>query len=346
MKRLGNVWDKIVDADNLRLAFRKAARGKRWMWVVRRIERHLDDYVVRLQDLLNSGEYHTAKYKSQTVYEPKKRVIHSLPFYPDRIVHHAILNILGPYWDSLFIHDSYACRAGKGQHSGSMRCMQFVRHYDYVLKCDVSKFYHSIDHAVMKRIIRRKLKDERTLALLDEIIDSSSTCVELRQGIGVPIGNLVSQWLGNLYLNELDTLVKQEYHVRPYVRYCDDFILFSNSKCFLHHMADIIDGFLTHTLHIHLSKCELFPTRHGIDYLGYRHFRNYILLRKSTAKRIKRRMARIWKMLDAGRVRLELFMGQVASARGWLKWANSFHLRLATSIDTLWERINGIRCAA
>lgn len=344
MKRLGgDVFERIIAPENLREAFRKAAKGRRKYAVVRRAEAKLERNLAKLHRKLRDGTYTTGRYKSQIVFEPKRRTIHSLPFFPDRVVHHAILNILGPYWDSLFIHDSYACREGKGQHAGSRRCMQFVRKYSYVLKCDVSKFYHSISHDIMKSIVRKKLKCKRTLALLDEIIDSSKTCPELTPGRGVPIGNLVSQWLGNLYLHELDIFVKQELKCRGYIRYCDDFVLFSNSKAELREWADKIRCFLSERLQLRLSKCEAFPLSHGVDYLGYRHFRDYILLRKSTAKRMRRRLAHVRRLIDTGD--LSRLMGQVASASGWLQHANTHNFCLSTTLRDLQERLNGRRQA-
>ena len=337
MKRLGNVWDAITDKDNLRLAFQKAAKGRRKYAVVRRVEKKLDKFIDRLHDMLVSGNYKTGRYKSKIVYEPKRRTIHSLPFFPDRIVHHAILNVLSSYWDSLFIHDSYACRKGKGQHSGSLRCMRAVRRNKFVLKCDISKFYHSIPHDRLKAVVRKKLKDKRVLALLDEIIDSSSTCDVLPEGRGIPIGNLVSQWLGNLYLNELDTLIKHKYHVKDYIRYCDDFILFSNDKAELQRLAWVVKTFCNDVLDLRLSKCELFPISHGVDYLGYRHFRGYILLRKSTAKRVKRRISNIVRSINAGYMNLDKFLGQVDSTLGWLKWANTHNLHMAIRVRELRE---------
>lgn len=343
MKRLGNVWDQITSYDNLEEAYRKAAKGRRWLWIVRHIGRNKERYLTNLQAQLRSGLYRTNTYRSQIVYEPKVRTIHSLPFYPDRIVHHAIVNILSQYWDSMFIFDSYACRKNKGQHAGSLRCMKFVRKYNYVLKCDVSKFYHSIPHAELKSLLRRKLKCKNTLALLDEIIDSSRTCTGMAPGCGIPIGNLISQWLGNLYLHQLDTLLKQTYHIKGYIRYCDDFVVFSNDKKELHRLAQIIESYLHSKLKLRLSKCAVFPVSHGVDFLGYRHFRNYILVRKSTAKRIRRRMKRIKMRICPAPRNFRRMMGQTASALGWLKWANSYNLRVSTEINVLWEWVCGYK---
>lgn len=204
MKRKGNLWTKIIDKSNLYLAFEKAKRHKSWQRKVKIIEANLDYYIEKLQNDLITGQYKTAEYKLKTIYEPKKRDIYILPFYPDRIVHHAIMNVLEPIWDNRFIYNSYACRKNKGQHKGSIKCMEYTRKFKYCLKCDISKFYPSINHRLLKKVIRKKIKCKKTLNLLDEIIDSVDTPTN------VPIGNYLSQWFGNLYLNELDVFLKQE----------------------------------------------------------------------------------------------------------------------------------------
>ena len=198
MKRHNNLFDKIVDKDNLLLAYKKAKKHKNWQQKVIRVEKDLDNLIEGLRLSLINGTYKTAEYRTKKIYEPKERTIYVLPFYPDRIVHHAIMNILEPIWDNLFISDSYACRNGKGQHKGSQKCMEFVRKNKYCLKCDISKFYPSINHEILKLIIRKKIKCKRTLNLLDTIIDS------IDGETNIPIGNYLSQWFGNLYLNELD----------------------------------------------------------------------------------------------------------------------------------------------
>lgn len=158
MKRKGNLWTKIIDKSNLYLAFEKAKRHKSWQRKVKIIEANLDYYIEKLQNDLITGQYKTAEYKLKTIYEPKKRDIYILPFYPDRIVHHAIMNVLEPIWDNRFIYNSYACRKNKGQHKGSIKCMEYTRKFKYCLKCDISKFYPSINHSLLKKVIRKKNK--------------------------------------------------------------------------------------------------------------------------------------------------------------------------------------------
>jgi RNA-directed DNA polymerase len=238
--------------------------------------------------------------------------------------------VVEPIWDRLFIDQSYACRNGKGIHSGSKQVMEYIRTHKYCLKCDISKFYPSIRHDVLSGIIRRKIKCRDTLWLIDEILYS------IGGGQNTPIGNYTSQWFGNLYLNELDMHVKHIWKVRAYLRYCDDFCLFSNDKAELKDWAVGIREFVGEKLGLRLSKCDLFPVSRGVDFLGYRHFPGgYVLLRKRTAKRMQRRLRALPAMLAKGRITSETARSVVASARGWMKWANTWNLALAMKLEEL-----------
>lgn len=329
MKRHGQLFDQIVSMDNLRAAYRKARKGKSSKSAIRRFGTSPEIRLENIRRSLINGSFTTSAYLTKWVFEPKARLIYVLPFNPDRIVQHAIMNVIEPIWDRMLISDSYACRSGKGIHAGSRKVMEFVRRYRYCLKCDISKFYPSVDHAILFSIIQRKIKCSRTLELLRNIIYS------IGGGKNVPIGNYTSQWFGNLYLNELDQHLKHEWRIKPYVRYCDDFVLFSDDKPFLNRMALVIKEFVWERLRLTLSKCDLFPVTQGVDFLGYRHFRNYILLRKSTAQRIKRRLRLLPRLLERGRITADSFRSSLASSLGWLKWCNSHNLALNLRINEL-----------
>lgn len=330
MKRHGNLYAKIYDMDNLRYALQKAKRGKMYQSGVQKVMQNPEKYLLELQRLLITRQYHTSEYQRKVIYEPKRREIFVLPFFPDRICHQAIMNILEPIWEAMFIKDSYACRKNKGQHKGSKRCKEFVRRNPYVLQCDVSKFYPSINHDKLKAIVRRKIKDPDLLYLLDGLIDSSP---------GVPIGNYTSQWLGNLYLNDLDTKVKQIWRVKDYFRYCDDFYIFGTKER-LRELRPKILEYMHGEMKVRLSKCELYPTSHGVDALGYRHFPNgKILLRKSTAKRVKARFKAMPHNLAHGKLTTAKALGQLASAHGWLKHANTYHFRHSLNFPMIKELI-------
>ena len=334
MKRHGNLWDKIISPENLEVAFEKAARGKKWQ---SKVQKALRDKVVLLEQLhiaLKNKTFTTSSYRTKRIFEPKQRDIYILPFYPDRIVQHAIMNVLEPIWDNLLIYDSYACRKDKGQHKGSLRCMEFVRRNKYCLKCDISKFYPSVNHKILSVIIRKKIKCKNTLWLLDNIINS------IDGDTNVPIGNYLSQWFGNIYMNELDSLLKHKYKVKDYIRYCDDFILFSNDKEFLRKLRVVIKEQTDTLLSLRLSKCELFPTSQGVDFLGYRHFPNgKILVRKSTSKRIKKRLKSLPYLMKHHKISKNSARSVIASTKGWLKWAKTYHFRLHLKLEELEKRI-------
>jgi len=324
MKRHGNLFKNITDIDNIYLAYKKARKGKSWQNTISCFDDDLDENIFNIRDALIEKTFTTSPYIEKMIYEPKQRIIYKLPFNPDRVVQHALMNVLEPIWSGLFIHDSYACRAGKGIHAGSKRTMEFIRAVGsgaHCLKMDIRKFYPSIDHDILFDIVQRKIKCPDTLWLLEDIIYS------IPGGKNVPIGNYTSQWLGNLYMNELDLFLKHEMKIEHYIRYCDDFILLHRDKKFLHRMSKEIEAFLADRLALELSKNDIFPVRQGIDFLGYRHFPNYILVRKSTAKRIKRRMKELPGQLSRGKITPEQYISSVASTKGWLMWANSYNFQ-------------------
>ncbi len=329
MRRAGNLYHKIVALDNLYDAYCAARKGKRWQRNVRRFEKDTLWNLIQLQERLVRKEYSTAEYKIKHIYEPKERDIYVLPFYPDRIVQHAMIRVVSPIWDRLFIEQSYACRVGKGMHKGSLQAMKHLKRYKYCLKCDISKFYPSVDHDILKLIVRKKIKCSDTLWLIDEIIDSYPG------GKNVPIGNYTSQWLGNLYMNELDQWVRHKLKIFAYVRYTDDFVLFLNDKATLHKIKSEIERFLDERLKLKFSKWSIFPVDQGLDYLGYRHFRRKILLRKSTAKRVKKRLEQLPGMLSSGAITAEQYRSSIASTEGWLQWANCYNLKLSLNLNGL-----------
>jgi retron-type reverse transcriptase len=333
MKRHGHLFDQITSLDNLALAYDHARKGKTWQRQVKTFSGNAQNNLIDIRQSLVDKTFHTSSYKVKIIHEPKKRQIYILPFSPDRIVQHALMNIIEPIWNGLFIEDSYACRKNKGIHAGSRRTMDFVRHNKYCLQCDISKFYPSIDHNVLSHIVSKKIKCPDTLWLLKDIIHS------IEGDKNAPIGNYTSQWFGNLYMNELDQYLKHTWRIRDYIRYCDDFILFHNDKSFLQRMKAVIKDFLSSALSLTMSKCEVFPVSQGVDFLGYRHFPGYILLRKTTAKRIIRRYYRLPLLLDIGKITLDQFRSSIASMSGWMKWAQTRNLEKMLRLDELQEAL-------
>jgi retron-type reverse transcriptase len=316
MKTHKRLWGEFISRENFARAAFRALRNKKKTGEIKRFMKDMPACTEKVRRLVERGEFTTSSYRVKTIFEPKKRDIFILPFCPDRIVHHALMNVLMPIWDAMFSRDSYCCRPGFGIHRASLRTMQFVRRNKYFLQCDVRKFYPSMNHNVLYEIIRRKVGDEKVLAILKNIIDSTPGDTNL------PIGNFCSQWFGNLYLNELDTFVKQTLKVPDYVRYCDDFCLFSNEKWRLRGWLAEIRKFLFDRLKLTFSFAEIAQVSAGIDFMGYRHFPNFVKLRKSTMKRVMRRIKRIEKIPIETRRSDMRIRSRIASMRGWAKHAS------------------------
>lgn len=321
MKRHGNLWQQIINYDNLYLAYTKARKGRGRLASVKRFEKDVEGNLKKLQQSLINHTFTTSTYNTRVVYEPKQRVIYILPFFPDRILQHALMNILAPIFQKTFIKDTYACIPDRGLHAGLTRAYLFSQRNKYCLKMDIKKFYPSIHHETLYKIIERKIKDKDVLWLVKNIIYS------FEGDVNCPIGNLTSQWFGNIYLTQLDYFIKQELRAKDYIRYCDDYLIFSNDKRQLNDFAKRIAEFLDKKLHLFMSKCDLFHVSRGVDFLGYRYFVNYILLRKRTSKRIKRRLRALYRDFDKGQIPPDKMLSQLSSVDGYTKWANSYNFR-------------------
>jgi hypothetical protein len=212
--------------------------------------------------------------------------------------------------------------------------MRYVRRHSYVFQADVKKFYPSIPHDGAMRVIRRKIKDRRVLQLLEDIVRS------FPGDRNIPIGNLTSQWIGNLYLNELDEFVRHRLKPNGYVRYNDDFLLFTDNKAQAHGWRLRVKEFLAEALSLTMAKDRVYPVRLGTDYVGYRHFPEKVLVRKSTARRMRRRVRHLRYQIATGQVELERAQSTIAAISGWLRWANAYHLRRTLQVDELQEEIS------
>lgn len=330
MKSLKNLYPRIYDFDNLYLAFYRARRGKRLKEAVADFEVDLEPNLWQLHAELADQTYQPGAYHHFTIRDPKRRLISAAPF-RDRVVHHALCRVVEPIFDRTFIHDSYACRVGKGNHRALERCSQFARRYRYVLKCDIVKYFPSIDHAILRGLLARRIADARTLWLVDQILNSGAgvladeyemhwfpgddllAALRLR---GLPIGNLTSQFWANVYLNPLDQFVKRELHCRAYLRYCDDFLLFHDDKRQLQRWHQAIGDFLqTLRLTLHHRKSNVVPLRLGVTFVGFRVFPTYRRLRRDNVRRVYRRMAQLQAAYRAGEVTQAHIS---ASVRSWI----------------------------
>jgi retron-type reverse transcriptase len=265
MKRYRNLWEQIIAFENLLQASRQAQRGKRFNPNVLAFNDNLEAELHQLQHELATQTYRPGTYTTFQIRDPKPRLISAAP-YRDRVVHHALCNIITPLIERTFIADTYANRVGYGTHKALQRFISFARSSRYVLQCDIRKYFPSIDHEILKAIIRRKLKCSDTLWLLDTIIDHSNPqepvleyfpgdtlLTPLQRRHGLPIGNLTSQFLANLYLNGFDHFVKEQIKARKYLRYVDDFALFSDDREFLAAARSAIEEYLVLCQHSDLG---------------------------------------------------------------------------------------------
>jgi len=329
MKTHRNLYPLIYAFNNLHLAYVKARRGKRYKPEVLQFSANLERELIGLYWELAGHSYRTGEYRRFTVYEPKRREVAALPF-RDRIVHHALCNVIEPIFERGFIHDSYACRVGKGTHAAADRLTEFLRQAHrrwggcYVLKADVASYFPSVDHGVLMDIIRRKIACPETLGLVEEILDSWNGDVVH----GIPIGNLTSQLFANVYLNELDQFVKHGLRARYYVRYMDDLILLAADKATLWGWQSRIEQFLQEALRLHLNhKTDIFPEARGVDFVGYRTWRTHRLLRKRSVKQMRRKLKALGAKYAAGEVDVETISAVVASWVGHASHANTYRLR-------------------
>ncbi len=325
MKRIGNLYERIISIDNLRLADEKARKGKLQSYGVRVHDRNREANILALHDTLKRRAFKNSEYSTFTIFEPKERLIFRLPYYPDRILHHAIMNVLEPIWVGVFTTDTYSCIKGRGIHGvmrGVKRAMKDNEKSRYCLKLDVRKFYPSIDHDILKTIIRRKIKCKDTLRLLDTIIDSAE---------GVPIGNYLSQYLANLFLTYFDHWIKEEKKIRYYFRYADDMVFLSDSKEELHGLLADIKSYLS-SLNLSLKGNEqVFPIAYnredkhgrGLDFVGFVFYRNQTLIRKGIKKTFCRKTAKLNRRNDLD---AKAYKQEVCSWLGWAKYSDSKNL--------------------
>ena len=337
MKRINNLWEEFTSQEHWFEARKRALRGKVKKYCVKAIMRKGDEYLEKIcQDVIN-GSFQFKGYKEHTIYEPKERKIFVARI-EERIYHWASMMITERIFEPTFIFDSYCCRKNKGQHKCSDKCKEIVKHNNYCLKLDISKFYPNINHKILKECLARKIKDIKFLNALYAIIDSHNKDT----GKGIPIGNYSSQIFGNIYMTKLDMFVKHTLKCKHYLRYCDDFCLFSNDKKYLNWCKEKIIEFVTNELDMKLSKCDLFKTKQGVDFVGYRHFPQYTLVRKRTAKKVKKRMLKIqYKLKNYELTQKELFKmnGQVASSYGWCKHADSYRFMKKYKIEECLKEI-------
>ncbi len=335
------MFDALISWDNLYLAYKKAGKGKRGQIDVADFEYALEENLLRLQEELRDQTYAPGGYHSFYIHEPKRRLISAAPF-RDRVVHHALCNLTEPVFEQSFIFDSYANRVGKGTHHALDRCQQYARHYPYVLQCDLRQFFPSIDHAILRQILMRKIAEPAVLWLIDQILRSGEGVLSEAYAMvyfpgddlfaanrprGLPIGNLTSQFWANVYLNPFDHFVKRELRCKAYLRYVDDFLLFGEDKATLWRWKKAI------TKRLEQYRLTIHPTAHprpveeGIPFLGFIVFREKRRLKRRKGIFYRRKLKCLISDYHSGDLPLEKIK---QSVQGWInhtRYANTIGLR-------------------
>lgn len=327
MKRTGYLYDKIYDWDNLLLAYHKASRGKHgeaaeeynYCW---------EQYLFQAQQSLSEGSYRFGDYRQFTIHEPKERVITSAPF-RDRVVHHAICNILGPVLDKPLIVDSYACRKGKGLHRAVKKAFYWYKQSSHHYRLDISKYYYTIDHAILMDLIRRKIKDKRLLSLLGGLLATYDSGLQYYDPLpdddllamirprGLPIGNLSSQLFANFYLSGVDHFVREQLHLVRYVRYMDDILVFGDDRQELERSrVEILQALSRLRLKPNPRKDYIKDNKEGVDFLGFRLTGNTIRIRSQNLARFRRKMKAKSK---SGPIELAVLLRSFNGHLGYLK---------------------------
>ena len=332
MKRYGDLFDKITSFENLLNAARKAQRGKRHKSSTAAFNLNFEKELLLLRSELQNRTYRIGSYKRFQIHDPKKRLISALP-YRDRVVQHALCNVIEPIFDRGLIYDAYACRKDKGSLRAVGRFTMYCRGHKYALKCDVKSYFASIEHDLLLGIIKGKIKDPAVLWLIKLIIDSTPSP-------GIPIGNLASQIFANLYLSGLDHYLKETIGCGPYIRYMDDLVVFGEDKGRLGEIKDAINEYLRRLkLKLHPDKSRIYLSAGGIDFLGYKICPTHRLVIKQNVKRARKRIKKQLRML---RFKLIDWPRLIRSIRSWLGYAmhaDSFNLRrrLLAEFDLLYE---------
>lgn len=338
MKRIGRITDKsgkvitlqeaMADYGNIQKAYNKARKCKRYRKDVLQFTKDKEENLELVRNDIQGLTYEPSEYRYFKVYEPKERQIMALPFC-DRVVQHAINNILEPIFNQRFIFHSYACRKGKGMHGASDTLQEWLYEWQtfnpeqplYAIKADIHHCFQSINHDVLKAEIRKVIKDAGALELTDRIIDHNG---QMPDGIGIPVGNLTSQLFANIYLNKLDQYIKHTLGVKYYIRYMDDFIILSPDIAQLRCWLADIERFLRDELKLELNpKTTILAAKNGIDFVGYKHRATHRKVRPDSIKRIKKTIRKY----ERGHITKERLQKSIASWTGHAGHADSYNLQ-------------------
>jgi len=313
-KRHRHLIDRIVTIENLRDAYRKTAKNKRMTWGYLEFKEYAESNLLLIQQELADGAYKIGDYREFTIYEPKPRLISALDF-KDRLVQHALCNVIGPIFEKTLMPYTFACRVGMGTHAGVKHIQAKMRssHASHFLKTDFSKFFPSVDHVVLHNMIDRRIGCEKTLKILLEIIPVD--------GVGIPIGSLTSQLFANVYGNPVDRFIHFELGYHDWARYMDDIVILDKDPARLRDSFQAISEFSHKNLRLKISKWSVGPLSQGVNFLGYRIWHDHKLLRKDSVVRAKRKVEKFVKHNDKDSLRKF-----IASWSGHAQWANTNNL--------------------
>ena len=304
MNRAGNLFEKICDIQNLHEAYYKASKNKRFTSGYINFRKDSETNLEKLRKSLVDGKYTHGQYRHFIITDPKQRLISAASF-PDRVIHHAIMNVLEPVFERQFIFHTYACRKGKGTHAAVRYAFKCAGRSEFFLKLDVRKYFDSIDHTVLKQFLCRIIKDARCLELLFGVIDSYKIDFEGESAgrkKGLPIGNLTSQFFANFYLSALDHFILEKLKPEGYVRYMDDMVIFGDSVKNLKNIFDEVDRFCLEKLALFLKIPVFGKTFRGVPFLGWRITKDRIFLLSKTKRRMKNRLKEIQKAFERGKI--------------------------------------------
>lgn len=326
--RFDHAYEDIISVENLLKAWREFAAGKRKKSDVQEFQRNLMDNIQELHADLKNGRYCHGPYIAFAISDPKPRSIHKATV-RDRLLHHALYRMLYPFFDRTWIPDSYSCRIQKGTHRAMQQFCRYAAKASknhtrtcWVLKCDIRKFFASIDKRKLLQILGKYIEDVRLLAVLREVVGSFKS----DETVGLPLGNLTSQLLVNIYMNEFDQFVKHRLKARFYIRYADDFVVFSHDRAELERMLPHIAAFLHDRLNLalHPNKVSISTVANGVDFLGWIHFLDHKVLRTSTKKRMMRNLEE------------ERFKERVQSYRALLSHGNAHKIAVRAGVDNVY----------
>ncbi len=298
MKRTANLFERIVDRENLRAAFCRTLCGKRSRADARRFSARVDRRLCEMAEGLREGTYPLGRYHQFVIHDPKRRTI-TAPCFAERVLHHAVINVCEPVFERWLIHDTYACRVGRGRVAAIERARRFAGHYSFFLKMDMRRYFDSISHVILLSRLERLFKDARLLDLFERIVLS----FQGDTGRGLPIGSLTSQHFANFYLGWFDRYVKESLHVKGYVRYMDDMLLWGESSKGLKQKLDHCRTFLDDSLQLQIKPSpQINRTAHGVDFLGCRVLRDHVTLNRRSRVRFRQKMVRLERQYLEGKI--------------------------------------------